>query len=93
VTQIITTDEWLVALNLAELPSDDAATILAWGQKLNLSIHRATAWVRFGLAHGLLERATGTVVDLTGRVRRVVGFRLVEHKQDAHDKRKTNRRR
>jgi hypothetical protein len=74
---IITVDEWRAALDGLNQLAPDAMTAADWAVRLRMPSARAAKWVRAGLEHETMERATTIVHTIDGRARRVTGFRLV----------------
>lgn len=79
----ITVEEWLAALETDERPAEDALTIVGWAEKMHGATYtshdrlKTSRWIEEGLRRGWVQRASMVITELTGRQRRVVGFRLV----------------
>jgi len=70
-------DLWLATLNNKARPSKSALTAHQWEARLGVSRVETRKWIRDGLERGWMERAPTTIVEITGRQRVGVGFRVV----------------
>lgn len=77
-SRVIKVEDWMALLSHAEIPKKDALTMGQWKDRLSKSKDATRAWLKTGLDNGWIEKAMTVVDELTGKRRRVVGFRLVK---------------
>jgi len=70
-------DLWLATLNNKARPSKSALTVMQWSKRLGKCRDKTRMWIREGLENGWMEQAPMTIVEITGRQRVGVGFRVV----------------